>query len=458
MRWTPPLSVLLLTCHFVLVKMRVWCGFVGAAAMRPSGVARRLAEGYRPGRGVMATIRMSATAEAPVGNALLEQESLPKFSRIESSQVVPGMTALLDRFEADVAALESAVEASASYETTVEAAEKASGGVSYAWGVVGHLNGVANSDELREAYAAMQPRVVEATTKLGQSKALYEGLLSLDGLEGSRKRIVDANALQMRLAGVGLQGEAQAQFNENRLALSRLATEFQNNVLDATKRFELRLTDAADVAGLPESALALAAERAGAPSATEGPWLLGLDAPSYIASMKYLESSELREKLYRAFATRAAEENAPLVREILRLRGEQASLLGFGTFADVSLATKMADDVAAVDDLHSRLAAVAVPAARRELAELKEFAGVDDLKHWDVPYYARNCARASLASTMRPSGRTSRSTRSSTASSSSSASSSPSASSLPTTRPKHGIQTFDSLTSWTVTGKSLHSS
>eukprot|EP00630_Chrysocystis_fragilis_P002382 CAMPEP_0197390318 /NCGR_PEP_ID=MMETSP1165-20131217/2321_1 /TAXON_ID=284809 /ORGANISM="Chrysocystis fragilis, Strain CCMP3189" /LENGTH=706 /DNA_ID=CAMNT_0042915793 /DNA_START=17 /DNA_END=2137 /DNA_ORIENTATION=- len=364
--------------------MRV-CGFVAsAAAMRPAAVRT---VGCSRRRGMMATIQMTATVEGE-RNALLEQESLPKFTRIESSQVVPGVTALLDRFEADVAQLESRLSSSEkSYESTVEAAEKASAPVSYAWGVVGHLNGVKNSEELREAYAAMQPRVVEATTKLGQSKALYEGLLGLRELEGARKRIVEANALQMRLAGVGLEGAAKEQFNANRLQLSKLATDFQNNVLDATKQFELVVEDKADVAGLPESALALAAQRAGG-SAEEGPWRLGLDAPSYLASMKYLDSSALRERLYRAFVSRAAEANEPLVAEILALRREQAALLGYETFAEVSLATKMADDVAAVDDLHARLAEVAVPAAKRELAELQRFAGVDSLAHWDVPYYA----------------------------------------------------------------------
>lgn len=321
-------------------------------------------------------------------NALLEQESLPKFASIDESQVVPGVTELLERFEKEFSELEES--GASSYEETVEAVEKVSAPLSYAWGVVGHLNGVRNSDGLRTAYAEMQPKVVEATTKLGQSRPLYERLSSvleqMEKEDGPRRRIVESSELEMRLGGVGLDGEEKATFNGNRQRLSKLGTDFSNNVLDATKAFELTLDEKPD--GLPESALALAAERGGAKSPEEGPWKIGLDMASYLPAMKHLKSSEIREKLYRAMVSRAADENEPLIKEILSLKKEQAQILGYDTYADVSLARKMAKSVSEIDELHELLADKAVPAAKRELKELAEFAGVDQLKHWDVAYYS----------------------------------------------------------------------
>ncbi|KAJ8605658.1 hypothetical protein CTAYLR_000169 [Chrysophaeum taylorii] len=314
-------------------------------------------------------------------NALLEQESLPKFSRIEVSQVVPGVSSLLEEMEGKVSGLEF----KPTYEDTVEAVEKASARLFYAWGVVGHLNGVNNSEELRAAFAEMQPKVVEATTKLGQSKPLFE---ALEGVEetGARKRAVDMNSRQMRLGGVGLEGAAKQEFNANKMRLSKLATDFSNNVLDATK-WELVLEDAS---GLPESARALAAERAKKkhPEATAdaGPWVVSLDIPSYLPAMKHLQDESVRETLYKAYIGRAGAQNAELMDEILELRRRQAELLGFETFADMSLSAKMAD-LEGVDELHELLASKAVPAAKRDLRDLEAFAG-RELKHWDVAYYS----------------------------------------------------------------------
>ena len=221
-------------------------------------------------------------------NPLLIQEGLPKFKSIESKDIEPGIASVLDTLDSDLKSLEDAIDGTSSYEATIEALEKISAPLGFAWGVVGHLEGVKNSDALRDAKAAMQPKVVGATQKLGQSRKVYEaleGIAARDEVQGERKRIVDASLRSMRLGGVALEGEAKEQYNANQVRLSELSTQFSNNVLDATKAFELVLTDAADVAGLPPSARAAAAEKALAlkkcekADAENGPWALGLGCP-----------------------------------------------------------------------------------------------------------------------------------------------------------------------------------
>merc|ERR1719199_1145732 len=263
--------------------------------------------------------------------------------------------------------------------------------------------GVKNSDGLREAHSEMQPAVVQTTQKLSQSKAIYSAVEAIsaggdDELDEAQQRIVASSLQSMQLSGVGLEGEAKEQFNANQMKLAELSTAFSNNLLDATKAYSMLITDPAQVEGLPPSALALLASRAaedGAEGATAeaGPWKLGLDMPTYLPAMKFLKDRGVREKLYRAFVTRAGEENTPLLDQILSLKQQQAKLLGFGSYAEMSMARKMADGVAAVDELHDMLLAKALPAAERELAELTAFArkgGFEEekLALWDVPFWS----------------------------------------------------------------------
>ena len=231
---------------------------------------------------------------------------------------------LLPRGRAGFEALEQKCnsDASLSYSDVMEAMEQVEAPIEYAWGVVGHLMGVANSDELRQAHSEMQPKVVQVTTKLGQSVPVFnavEKIASSDELDETQRRIIDQSLMGMKLSGVGLTGEAKEKFNANRLSLAEASTAFSNNLLDATKAFKLTLTDKADVEGLPPSALALAAERAAADghegaTAQSGPWQLGLDIPSYLPSMKFVKvtsqcrhrcSSSRRARRSRAHARKA---------------------------------------------------------------------------------------------------------------------------------------------------------
>ena len=332
-------------------------------------------------------------------NPLLIGKGLPPFDKIETDHVVPAMTELLNTLQSDLAKLEENV--TPTWTGLVEPLTEMEEKLGWSWGIVGHLMSVKNSPELREAYEKMQPEIVKFYNQLSQSKPIYEAFKALrnsnewDNFEPAQQRIIESSLRDFELSGVGLEGEAKEKFNQIQLESAELSTKFSNNVLDATKAFKLKLTNKEDVAGLPDSALGLMAQTAkadGEENATpeNGPWVVTLDYPSYIPFMKYAESSELREKLYKAFISRASEgeyDNKANIDRILELRKQKANLLGFDTFAELSLARKMAPSVDAVKQLHEDLRVASYDAAVKEFAELKEFAG-KDLKHWDTTYWA----------------------------------------------------------------------
>ncbi|NJK55843.1 MAG: M3 family metallopeptidase [Pleurocapsa sp. SU_5_0] len=333
-------------------------------------------------------------------NPLLIGKGLPPFDRIKAEQVVPAINQLLQELDEGVNKLEENV--TPTWSGLVEPLTKLEEGLSWSWGIVGHLMGVKNSPELRAAYEQMQPEIIKFYNKLTQSKPLYEAFKGIkestewEKLEPAQKRIVESSIKDFELSGVGLTGEARDRFNQIQLELAELSTKFSNNVLDATKAFKLKLTDKKDVEGLPPSALGLMAQTAkaeGDEDATleNGPWVVTLDYPSYVPYLKYATNQELREKLYKAFVSRAADgdfDNRGNIDRILALRKEKANILGFANFAELSLAKKMATDVAAVQQLQEDLRGASYDAAMKEFEELKTFAGQEDLKHWDVSYWA----------------------------------------------------------------------
>jgi oligopeptidase A len=278
----------------------------------------------------------------------------------------------------------------------------------WAWSVVNHLMGVQNCDDLRRAHAAVQQEVVTAFMAVGQSAALYRALTTLRasaawaGLDEAQQRIVAASIRQAEHAGVGLEGDARARFQAIELELADLSTRFGNQLLDATKAFAIDLTAAAEIDGLPPTARAAAAQawaraHGKEADAERGPWRITLDGPSYIPFMEHARRRDLRERLYRGFVTRAstgAGDNQSLIDRILALRREKARLLGFATFAELSLAAKMAPSVAAVDQLLDELRVAARPKAASELAELTAFARGEsgdaglELALWDVGFWA----------------------------------------------------------------------
>ncbi len=294
------------------------------------------------------------------------------------------------------------------WEKLVEPLTRIEERLSWSWGIIGHLMGVKNSPELRQAYETVQPQVVEFISRLSQSKPIYEAFLSLrqgeswGQLDETQQRIVEASLRDAQLAGVGLVGEKKDRFNAIQLELAEITTKFSNNILDATKAFQLKLTTPEDIAGLPPSLLSLAAQTARGQGETNassetGPWVITLDFPSYFPFMKYSDNRELREKLYKAYVSRAdlgELDNNPLIDRILQLRQEQAHLLGYSTYAEVSLARKMANSVDEIEKLLDNLRQVSYEAAKQDLEALKTFAGTDDLKHWDIAYWSEKQRQA----------------------------------------------------------------
>lgn len=338
-------------------------------------------------------------------NPLLIGQGLPPFAEIQPEHVVPAMTQLLAEVDQELTALEAQVQPT--WKSLVEPLDSLSDRLTWSWGIIGHLMGVKNSPELREAYETMQPQVIQFFNKLSQSQPIYAAFKALrasqdwDNLEPAQKRIVDAAIKDAELSGIGLEGEKRARFNAIQLELADLSTKFSNHVLDATKAFSLNLTSLDEIDGLPPSLVSLAAQvarEAGEENATpeNGPWRITLDFPSFGPFMQHSTRSDLREKLYKAFISRASEgefDNNPLIERILQLRQEKAQLLGFNSFAELSLARKMAPNVAAVEALLEELRGTSYEAAKQELAQLKAFAASknpqnSDLKHWDISFWS----------------------------------------------------------------------
>ncbi|PSN78038.1 peptidase M3, partial [filamentous cyanobacterium CCP4] len=339
-------------------------------------------------------------------NPLLIGAGLPPFDSIETAHIVPGIAALIDDLTAALEALETDVVPT--WDGLVEPLTRIEERLGWSWGIVGHLMGVKNSPELRAAYEEVQPALVQFATRLGQSKPIYEAFKQLRAgnqwasFDPAQQRIVESSIREAELSGVGLEGAEKERFNEIQQALAELTTKFANNVLDATKAFSLTLTTPDDIDGLPPSLLALAAQLArdaGEEGATPGagPWRITLDYPSFGPFMQHSRRRDLREQLYRAFVTRASEgdlDNSPNIEKILELRHEMANLLGYGTYADLSLARKMAPSVEAIEKLMGELRVASYDTAVKELDELKAFARTkgaaeaDSLTHWDTAFWA----------------------------------------------------------------------
>ncbi|HEY9879092.1 MAG TPA: M3 family metallopeptidase [Leptolyngbyaceae cyanobacterium] len=339
-------------------------------------------------------------------NPLLIGEGLPPFETIKPEHIVPGIHRLVEELSQALNDLEATVEPT--WEGLVEPLTKIEERLRWSWSIIGHLMGVKNSPELREAYEAVQSPLVQFSSRLGQSKPIYEAFKQIRNgadwstLEPAQQRIVEANIREAELSGVGLEGETKDRFNEIQQELAELSTKFSNNVLDATKAFSLTLTTSEDVAGLPPSLLALAAQaarEAGEENATpdKGPWRITLDAPSYGPFLQHSQNRNLREQLYRAFITRASQgehNNTPNIERILTLRQEMARILGYDTYAELSIARKMAPSVEAIEALMEELRSASYDTAVAELDTLKAFARdkgaaeAHDLKQWDIAFWA----------------------------------------------------------------------
>ena len=336
-------------------------------------------------------------------NPLLSNSSLPQFSKIKPEHVLPAIQETLNNCRKTI---ESVLEQNSEYtwDNLIQPIDEMDEKFSRAWSPVSHLNSVKNSPELREAYEACLPLLSEYSTWVGQHKPLYQAYKQLkdskhyENLSKAQKKVIDNALRDFELSGIGLSDDKQKRYGEIVAKLSELSSQYSNNVLDATMGWSKLITNVDDLSGLPESALAAAKEQAKAKN-QEG-WLLTLDMPSYLPIMTYCDNRDLRFELYQAYNTRASDQgpnagkwdNTDIIKQILSLRDELAKLLGFETYADKSLATKMAETTSQVTAFLTDLASKAKPQGEKELADLKryayEFFGASDIKPWDIAYYS----------------------------------------------------------------------
>lgn len=338
-----------------------------------------------------------------MSNPLLSMEGLPSFSQIKPEHVKPAIEQAIADCKARIAEVLKRSEPQ-TWDSLVAPLEEVDDRLGRIWSPVSHLNSVLNSAELREAHDGCLPLLSEYQTFVGQHEGLYQAFQQLAAsdeyprLSEPQRKQIENTLRDFRLSGIGLPKEQQQRYGKIVARLSELASNFSNQVMDATLGWQRQVLDEAELAGLPESARA-AAKQAATSRELEG-WLFTLDIPSYLPVMMYSENRALREELYTAFATRASDQgpnagkwdNSPLMDEIVALRHELAQLLGFATYADYSLATKMAERPQQVLGFLNDLAERSRPQAQRELAELRQLAaeqfGVTELAAWDLSFYA----------------------------------------------------------------------
>ena len=335
-----------------------------------------------------------------ITNPLLDFSGLPRFTDILPAHVAPAIRALIEENRALIAKLTDSTATAPSWKNFVLPLDQAGERLGRAWGVVSHLHSVMDTPEWRDTYNAMLPEVSSFYAETGQNLALFHRYRALANsheylkLTPTQRRILDHHIRDFRLSGAELPEATKPRFQAIQEELSMLAAKFSENLLDATNAYAEWITDETLLAGIPDDARAaarMAAEKENKPG-----WKFTLHMPSYLPVLQYADNRALRERLYRAYATRASElepaqwDNGPLINRILALRSEAARLLGYQSYAEVSLVPKMADSPAQVQEFLHDLAAKARPFAKRDLDELEVFARntlkLNTLQAWDIPY------------------------------------------------------------------------
>ena len=336
-------------------------------------------------------------------NPLLQAFDLPPYSAIRPEHVEPAVEQILADNRAAMSLLLEQQAADPSWDGLVLALDELGARLGQAWSPVSHLNAVCNSAELRAAYEACLPKLSEYWTEIGQNQPLFQAYQALAnspaaaGFDVAQQTILEHALRDFRLSGIDLPAEQQKRYGEIQMKLSELASKFSNQLLDATQAWTKHVTDEAALDGLTESAKAQMKQAAEA-KGLDG-WLISLEFPSYFAVMTYANDRALREELYAAYCTRASDQgpnagqndNGPVMQEILALRQELAKLLGFGNYAELSLASKMAETTDQVLSFLRDLGVRGKPFAEQDLRELQAFAaeqGCNELQSWDVGYYS----------------------------------------------------------------------
>ena len=329
-------------------------------------------------------------------------EGLPIFSAIKHEDIKPAIEKAISACKQEIEDVVASQDYS--YANVVARLEEVDDTLSKMWSPVSHMNSVVSSDTLRDAHDSCLPLLSEYGTWVGQHEGLYNAYVSLQQsdeyreLDEQRQKVIDNAVRDFTLSGVALSGEKKKRFADIQARLSELSSTFSNNVMDATMGWTKHVTNEDLLSGMPESAKEAAAQAA-EEKEQEG-YLFTLDIPSYLPVMLYADNRELREEMYRAYATKASEQgpgegqwdNTDIIKQTLVLKTEMAELLGFDNYAERSLATKMAESSQQVVSFLRDLADKSKPQAAREFEEVKAYAkaqfNVDELAAWDVPYYS----------------------------------------------------------------------
>ncbi len=342
-------------------------------------------------------------------NPLLEHHVLPPFSRIAPEHIVPAIETILKALRDGI---EELPEAPCNYESVVKARENLEDKLHHAWSPISHLNAVMNSADLRDAHTDCLVMITDYYTEVGQNRPLFEAYQAIASstqyvsLSQAKRKVIDNALRDFRLSGIDLPEFEQVRFSELSREISRLNSTFNNNVLDATQVWQKLVVGKSRLSGVPHNALASMQKNA-ADKALEG-FLLTLDTPCYLAIMTYCDDRELRHELYTAFGTRASHlgpnagefDNSDVIHELLSARLEQARLLSFENYAELSVARKMARSAEEVLGFLNNLAEKSRTFALKDFEVLETFAekngGSDRLKPWDVPYYAEKLKKAAF--------------------------------------------------------------
>ena len=331
---------------------------------------------------------------------LPESQNLPIFSKVEAESVIPVLTQCLDDNRALLKDLLDTTD-TPNWDNFIRPIEISENNLSRLWSPISHLNAVVNTDKLREAYNTALPLLSEYSTEMGQDSDFFKAIQAVQASQGgpaldnAQQKSLSDSLKSFTRSGINLSEGKQQRFKAISQKLSQLSSKFSDNVLDATNDWTLLINDVSDLKGLSENSLAAAVQSAS--SRDLSGWLLTLEFPSFHAIMTYADDRALREKVYKAYTTRASEEaenpsfnNNKLMVEILELRQEKAELLGFDHYADYSIDVKMAESPAQVIGFLEELAEKSLPAAQNEFDELKTFAadqlGLNDLQAWDIGY------------------------------------------------------------------------
>ncbi|MFA0441128.1 oligopeptidase A [Vibrio sp. 10N.286.49.C2] len=338
-----------------------------------------------------------------MSNPLISFTDLPPFSQIKPEHVKPAVEQAIEacRQKIDQVLTENDTP---TWDAIIAPIDEIDDRLSRIWSPVSHMNSVMNSDELRDAYESCLPILSEYGTWVGQHKGLYDAYKTIKAsdeyptLTQAQKKTIQDSLRDFELSGIGLPADEQHRYGEISKRMSELGSQFSNNVLDATMGWNKHVTDVTELAGMPESALAAA--QASAEAKELDGYLLTLDIPSYLPVMTYCDNEALRKELYEAYVTRASDrgptagqwDNTEIISEQLKLRHEIARLLGFNSFSEKSLSTKMAENPGQVLGFLNDLAIKAKPQGEREVEELRQFAekecGVTQLNLWDIAYYS----------------------------------------------------------------------